>query len=604
MQLEASLHMEKEIHDVINNDPHGKIIVNSQGIITMINAHTEKIFGYKESELLHQPLYRLLPERYRERHNHFMQGYFSAPEVKSMGKGRDLFGLHKQGFEVPLEIGLSPILYQGEAQTLCGIIDITLRKKLEKQFELLIEAAPTALMLINKSGKIELVNKESESMFDYSRTDLLDHPLEKLVSLEYKTRVQEWISLLFDDTSSKKKNINQDIVGLRSNNLKFPISINLHTIDTPQGTKLLSSISNLTERFQKDLALRRLNGTLDRTNKMAGVGGWDIDLKTKEIFFTEETYRIYGLALNSKVSMEQLLDNYTQESQISLNSAIEQAINQHKDWDLELPFITKSGKFIWVRTIGTIECEENKAKRIVATLQDISERKFYVEELSRSNLELHNFAYVASHDLKSPLRGIDQLATWLEEDLKGVLQEEDAKHLCLMRVRISRMEQLLDDLLTYSRAGNKGALKHEVNLNSVVTNVFDLCNVTQAFVLHIDGTLPTFTTESIPLEQVFRNLINNAIKHSDKSNGEIRVSATHENSRYIFRVKDDGPGIPPEHDERIFTMFQTLRPRDEVEGSGMGLAIVRKIVTTFGGEITLEKSTGRGASFVFTWPME
>lgn len=604
LHLKHAIEMEREINDIINNDPHGKLIINSKGMITLVNTHIEKVFGYKKSELLAQPMSILLPERYRAQHPHFMQAYFRDPEIKAMGAGRNLFGLHKTGHEVPLEIGLSPIIYRGEQQTLCGIVDISLRRKLEKQFELLVEAAPNAIILISHDGKMELVNKAAEIMFVYSRSQMIDHSFDLLIPSRFQSDLQNCLNELFDYSNLHEKSINQDLCGLRNRGNEFPITVNLRSIETPQGTKILASVTDLSERVEKDLALKRISDTLDRTNKMAGVGGWDLNLLTQKLIFTEETYRIYGLPVETAITIEQFIAHYTPESQIKLRNAIQKASTLGENWDLELPFITEQGKSIWVRTMGTTEFENGRAVKIVGTFQDITERKFFIEELYRSNIELHNFAYVASHDLKSPLRGIDQLASWLEEDLKDKLEDDDVEHLRLMRIRINRMENLLDDLLAYSRAGKKGALTKQVNLNILIQEIFDLCNVKQTFKIKLDNVLPTFETESIPLEQVFRNLINNSIKHSNKENGEIHISVASKNGFYVFRVYDDGPGIPSEYEERIFTMFQTLKPRDEVEGSGMGLAIVRKIITTFGGEIYLDKNTesDKGACFIFTWP--
>ena len=607
LHLEHALKMEKEIHDIINNDPHGKLIIDRQGLITLANSHIEKVFGYKKSELIENNMSMLLPERYRSNHLQLMQAYLTSPEVKEIGTGRDVFGLHKLGHEVPLEIGLSPIIYQGKEQTLCAIVDISLRRKLEKQFELLVETSPSAIMLVNADDKIELVNKEAENMFGYTRIHMLDHPFSLLVPYRFQQPIQTWCQSLLDNyhlNALAESSVDKDIFALNLEKREFPISMNLRPIETPQGRRILVSISDLTERFEKDLALRKMSETLDRTSKIAGVGGWELDLITQNLLLSEETYRIYGLPFSTPITMEKFLSHYTDKAQTELKEAIEKAKTIGESWDLELSFITEKGKSIWVRTIGTTEFENDKAVRLVGTFQDVSERKYFIEELSRSNIELNNFAYVASHDLKSPLRGIDQLATWLEEDLANKLEVDDIEHLRLMRVRINRMEQLLDDLLAYSRSGKKGELTKKIDLNLLIKEVFDLFNVKQSFRLEYDNILPTFETESIPLTQVFRNLINNAIKHHDQGQGEIHISSTQENGFYVFRICDDGPGIPPEHDELVFTMFQTLRPRDEVEGSGMGLSIVKKIVTSFGGDIGLERqATQRGICVRFTWPI-
>jgi signal transduction histidine kinase len=226
-----------------------------------------------------------------------------------------------------------------------------------------------------------------------------------------------------------------------------------------------------------------------------------------------------------------------------------------------------------------------------------------VVELTKVNHELNSFAYAASHDLKSPLRGIDQLATWITEDLGSELNSDSQNHLHLMRRRINRMERLLDDLLAYSRVGRSDDEVVQVNTKKMLHDVFDMIATDKKIQFVIADDLPSFRTKKVPLESVFRNLINNAIKHHDKDQGIITISVTALDECFEFAVHDDGPGIPLVHQERVFVMFQTLRPRDEVEGSGIGLALVKKAVESMGGNITLQSDGRRGCTFKFTWPI-
>lgn len=227
-------------------------------------------------------------------------------------------------------------------------------------------------------------------------------------------------------------------------------------------------------------------------------------------------------------------------------------------------------------------------------------------KLLETNAELNNFTYVASHDFKSPLRGIDQLATWITEDMGDNLSPETRDHLRLMRTRISRMEKLLDDLLAYSRVGRNSDESIRVDTHELITNIFDLTAPEKPFQLVLADKLPKTLTQKAPLALVFRNLISNAIKHHDKAQGALWVSARPVSVNGVpgheFEFKDDGPGIPPEQQERAFGMFQTLKPRDEVEGSGVGLAFVKKTVEHMGGSIQVESDGLHGCTFRFTWP--
>lgn len=248
---------------------------------------------------------------------------------------------------------------------------------------------------------------------------------------------------------------------------------------------------------------------------------------------------------------------------------------------------------------------------VVTLLTDISERKEMerslaqnARELSRSNEELEQFAYVASHDLKAPLRGIQNLVSWIEEDLEGSLVGDTRVNMDLLKSRVRRLESLLDDLLAYSRAGRREEGADAVDTRDLVQDLALLVSPPEGFSIVADPSLPTLRTARAPLTQMFQNLIGNAIKHHDRpAEGHVWVAAKTRTGLVEFTVTDDGPGIPEQFRDRVFGMFQTLRPRDEVEGSGMGLAIVRKLVDRRGGDVWLtETRAGRGLAVHVTWP--
>ena len=253
--------------------------------------------------------------------------------------------------------------------------------------------------------------------------------------------------------------------------------------------------------------------------------------------------------------------------------------------------------------------EEGKVRGIFSMATDISERrKVELEleakqaELVRSNKDLEQFAYVASHDLKAPLRAIDLLVQWITEGLAGYDTNNVQENLALLTKRTQRLNRLLDDLLSYSRAGRKVGAHRMADTHAMVLDVAQMLNPPPTISISIDGQLPKFKTHPAPLEQVFRNLIGNAVKHHPGPQGRIVVSCKEQGEHYVFAVEDDGEGIPAEYAERVFEMFQTLKPRDQVEGSGMGLAIVNRIVQWQGGRVWFEPAAGgRGTVFRFQW---
>ena len=223
-------------------------------------------------------------------------------------------------------------------------------------------------------------------------------------------------------------------------------------------------------------------------------------------------------------------------------------------------------------------------------------------ELARSNRDLDDFAYIASHDLKAPLRGIDQLARWVSEDIEAGDMNDVSENLGLLRQRVQRLETLLNDLLAYSRV-NKGPRQLTmVDTKALVKDMYAMVSPSPDFQLVLEGEFPTFETISAPFEQVVRNLLSNTIMHHDKSSGIIQVSCKELEQHYQFSVIDDGPGIHPDFHEHVFKMFKTLKPRDEVEGSGMGLALIERIVKQYDGSVSLQSVLGEGSTFCFTWP--
>ncbi|MEM9457691.1 MAG: ATP-binding protein, partial [Myxococcota bacterium] len=224
------------------------------------------------------------------------------------------------------------------------------------------------------------------------------------------------------------------------------------------------------------------------------------------------------------------------------------------------------------------------------------------EALARTNDDLERFAYAASHDLRAPLRAIDNLSQWLEEDIGEQLEGENREHFQLLRRRVKRMDELLNALLLYSRVGRIEHQVTEVDVRGMLLDIAEAHGLPAAAELELPDALPTLHTDRAALHQVFANLVSNAIKHHDRDRVHITISHERRGDDHHFTVQDDGPGIPPQFHQKVFEMFQTLRPRDELEASGMGLALVKKQVELSGGTLTLSCPGKRGTTFAFSWP--
>ncbi|OIQ28411.1 MAG: hypothetical protein BM562_12925 [Alphaproteobacteria bacterium MedPE-SWcel] len=251
--------------------------------------------------------------------------------------------------------------------------------------------------------------------------------------------------------------------------------------------------------------------------------------------------------------------------------------------------------FVIIRDISVRKQAEERVDALVSALQASK------AELERSNAELDTFAYIASHDLRSPLRTIQNAVLWLEEDLSEHFTEDTRDTMDIILRRTRRMEQLLEDLLLHSRIGRSTPQSSTISGIDLVRMIQDLAQQREGFDIRADDSFASLTVAKMPLVQVLTNLVSNAIKHHDGETGTISLSVSQAADMLTFTVTDDGPGIPARYQEKIFDMFTTLQPRDKVEGSGMGLAIVQKYTEIAGGTISVF-SEGRGCRFTLTWP--
>lgn len=276
---------------------------------------------------------------------------------------------------------------------------------------------------------------------------------------------------------------------------------------------------------------------------------------------------------------------------------------------LTFRFKTKQNKYIYLEAVGNNLLHEEGINGIVINSRDVSERfeneqqlKEYAQSLEKINKELDQFAYIVSHDLKAPLRAINNLAEWISEDLQEIMDEGTKKNISLLRGRIGRMEALINGILNYSRAGRMKAENIEIPMNTFLEDIVFNLSPPEHFVIQIQEGLPIIEAEKVSIEQVFSNFISNAIKYNANENPVVKIGYEDKDSMHCFFVEDNGPGISKDFHEKVFAIFQTLQARDSVESTGVGLAIVKKIVEEKGGNVWLESEEGKGAKFLFTFP--
>ncbi len=277
---------------------------------------------------------------------------------------------------------------------------------------------------------------------------------------------------------------------------------------------------------------------------------------------------------------------------------------------MELSIHRQDGTLVHLQ-INLCHAFYEEGDRIIVMLRDITaqtkataQSEALIAALKKSNAELDQFAYVASHDLKAPLRVISNAVSWLEEDLAPHLTDDTRESMNLLQSRTSRMERLLNDLLQHSRIGRVAEPDIQISGREMAEDLLSLLEIPPGMAVQFSESFLSATLRKLPLETVLVNLISNGIKHHDRPQGRIHVDLVATKHTFYFSVSDDGPGIEEKYHDRIFEVFQTLKSRDQLEASGMGLAFVKKHISVAGGEIKVISDGTRGTTFEFSWPRD
>jgi PAS domain S-box-containing protein len=472
----------------VEHSPSGLLMIDSEQHIVLVNKEVERIFGYSRDELLGKSFEILVPDRFRRAHTEFGREFWAAPTVRAMGAGRELYGRRKDGSEIPLEIGLNPITTDEGFFVLSSIVDISVRKRAEQRFRAAIEAAPSGMVMIDASGTILIVNRETERLFGYPREELLGRSIDILVPERFRSKHPEYRAGFFAHPSARLMGSGRDLYGLRKDGTEIPVEIGLNPVETDEGLLVLSAIIDISERKKAEEALRQ-----------AG------------------------------------------------------------------------------------------------------------EDLKRSNRELEQFAYVASHDLQEPLRMVVGFLNLLDERYKTQLDEKARAYIGHAVDSANRMSQLIENLLAYSRVDHRNTKLAPTDANKALAhaliNLDHSIREASATVTHDE--LPTINGNPVQLSQLFQNLIGNAIKfRRDGVSPQIHIGCRRDDDRWLIYIRDNGIGIDPAYYEKVFLIFQRLHGRSEYPGTGIGLAICKKIVEYHGGRIWIESSKDEGSTFYCSFPKD
>ena len=371
-----------------------------------------------------------------------------------------------------------------------------------------------------------------------------------------------------------------------------------------EHTEELETTFNLLKESEKGLA---------EAQRIAHIGSWVWNIVTDEVHWSDETYHIFELDPQEfGATYNAFLSRMHPENRDYVDGVVKKALNG-EPYSIDYQIIVSNGKVRDVHLESKVIFDENNIPtRLEGTVQDISDRKkveemlkLKIEELTHSNEELEQFAYVSSHDLQKPLRMIATYLQLLQRRYKGNLDDKADKYINFAVDGASRMQNLIIDLLEYSRVGTVDdepeSIDCEFILNKVLSDIKAVIKENNATISH--DPLPEVMADSTQMVQVFQNLILNGIKFHGEETPKIHIAAEKKASEWVFSVQDNGIGIDPQYSERIFEIFKRLNSRDRYPGTGIGLAICKKIVERHGGRIWVESELGKGSTFYFTLPI-
>ena len=509
----------------------------------------------------------------------------------------------------------------------------------ESRFRSVFEQASEGLVVVDASGGIHLTNPSLARMFGYTREELSGKNIEDLIPKSKRAVHKKHQVGFMKNPHTRPMGTNLELFGLRKDGAQFPIEVSLSYFDVEETTYATAMLVDVSERKEAEGKLKAAQRELLKiTNRFqisttaAKVGIWDWDIKTDTLIWDDTMYDLYGITNNDfSEGYDSWMAGIHPEDVERSRQEIEMALKDEKEFDTEFKVVWPDQSIHHIKAVAKVERDaKGTAIRMLGTNWDITpEREAIKREKIRLNLleiknkELEQFAYVASHDLQEPLRMVGSYLQLLARRYQGQLDADADKFIAYAVDGANRMKTLINDLLAYSQVGTRGneltPTSSEAVLEQVLTGLQLAIDENEATLTH--DPLPMVMADDTQLGQLFQNLIGNALKFRNEAPPQIHISATQgtrhngqltnsltssspylSSGDWLFSVQDNGIGFDPQFTERIFVIFQRLNLRNEYPGTGIGLAICKKIVERHGGRIWVESQLGQGATFYFTLP--
>jgi PAS domain S-box-containing protein len=595
---------------ILTLDPAGKV--------ASWNAGAERIKGYKDAEIIGQNF-----------------SHFYLPTDIELGtpqqdlrvaatSGRsevERWRVRKDGSQFWANVVITAV--RDSSGRLLGFSEITRdiseRKDTEAKYRGLLEAAPDAMVVVNGAGEIVLLNVRAEKQFGYHRDELVGQKVTNIIPEGFAER------LIADGTRTAAEALAQQIgtgielIARRKDGSTFPIEIMLSPLESSEGILVTAAIRDISEKKLIQEDIQQQQQLLQRIIESIADGVVVADCDGKFLLFNPAAKRCLGIGVTD-IAPDQWSEQYgtyfpdTVTPIPSVDLPLMRALRGETVDSTEV-FVRNpevpDGRWLYIIG-GPLRDDSGVLRGGVVVLHDITEHKKAdehllktVAELKRSNDELQQFAYVASHDLQEPLRMVASYTQLLAKRYSGRLDADADEFMAYAVNGANRMQGMIRDLLAYSRAGTEGNAPHEISsenaLQVALVNLQATITESRAVVTH--DALPVIVTDENQLVQVFQNLVGNAIKYRGAATPRVHVSASKNGGQEcIFSVRDNGLGIDPRYFEKIFVLFQRLHGQTEFQGTGIGLTICKKIVERLGGRIWVQSQLGSGSTFLFALP--